>query len=71
MQRYFSNLKNNNTLILSDNDIYHIFTVMRMKDKTLIEVVYDHELYICETSVNEKNSAFIVKKKKLPLIYLT
>lgn len=64
MQRYFSNNKKDNLLLLSDNDIYHIFTVMRMKDKELIEVVYNHELYICEINVNEKNNAFIIKKDK-------
>lgn len=64
MQRYFSNNKKDNILLLSDNDIYHIFTVMRMKDKELIEVVYNHELYICEINVNEKKNAFIIKKEE-------
>lgn len=64
MQRYFSNVKNDNTLLLNDNDIYHIFTVMRMKDKELIEVVYEHHLYICEINVNEKKSVNIIKKEE-------
>ena len=47
MQRYFSNIKKDNFLILSDNDLYHIKTVMRMKENDLIEVVYNHLLHIC------------------------
>lgn len=62
MQRYFSNKKNDNSLILSSNDIYHIRTVMRMSDNTHIEVVYNKELYIC--SINSNNEAEILEKKK-------
>lgn len=47
MQRYFSDKKDNNQLVLSDNDLYHIKTVMRMKDNDLIEVVYNEQLYLC------------------------
>ena len=47
MQRYFAKEKNNNKFILDDNDLYHIRTVMRMKDNDKIYVVYDKTTYIC------------------------
>src|SRR5574344_1857819 len=48
MQRYFTNKLNDKTFILSNNDMYHIKKVMRMKDNDKIEVVYNKELYICK-----------------------
>lgn len=48
MQRYFSNKKIDNTFTLSNDDLYHIKTVMRMKDKECIQVVYDETPYLCE-----------------------
>ena len=47
MQRYFSNLKKGNILFLSKDDLYHIKTVMRMKED-YIEVVYNNQLHICK-----------------------
>lgn len=52
MQRYFSNNKKDNRLELSDDDLFHIKTVMRMKNADLIEVVYNNKLYICEVDLN-------------------
>ena len=46
MQRYFTNLVKNNCFILNNDDMYHIKTVMRMKEKDLIEVVYDNKLFL-------------------------
>ena len=40
MQRYFAKEYKDN-LILETSDIHHIKNVMRMKEKDLIEVVYD------------------------------
>lgn len=48
MQRYFSKQKIEDTFILKNDDYYHIKTVMRMKDKDKIEVVYDEIPYLCE-----------------------
>lgn len=48
MQRYFSNKKIDNTFTLSNDDLYHIKTVMRMKDKECIQVVYEETPYLCE-----------------------
>lgn len=47
MQRYFGNEKKENTFLLGKDDLYHIKTVMRMKDGDLIEVVYQSKLYTC------------------------
>ncbi len=47
MQRYFSNELKDNSLYLSNDDIHHIKTVMRMDDKSKIEIVYQKKLYIC------------------------
>lgn len=47
MQRYFAKEKRINTFILNNDDIYHIKTVMRMKDGDSIYVVYDEKTYIC------------------------
>ncbi len=48
MQRYFSKIKNDNILILNEDDLYHIKVVMRMQKDDLVEVVYDNNLYICK-----------------------
>lgn len=47
MQRYFSDVKKDNFLILKKEDLYHIRTVMRMKED-YIEVVYNKQLHICK-----------------------
>lgn len=48
MQRYFTKEKIGNDFILSTEDLYHIKTVMRMRENDKIEVVYNNELYICK-----------------------
>lgn len=45
MQRYFASEKTNNLFMLKDTDMHHIKNVMRFKDGTKIEVVYDKKLY--------------------------
>ena len=50
MQRYFSDKKNNNYLILKDEDLYHIKTVMRLKNNDLIS----NESFSCLDEVNNK-----------------
>lgn len=47
MQRYFSNKLVNDYFLLSDDDIYHIKTVMRLKENDKIEVVYKNIAYLC------------------------
>jgi len=63
MQRYFAKNKKENEFILDNNDIYHILTVMRMKNNDEIEVVYDEELYICIIKLEDKNIKIISDKK--------
>ena len=60
VQRYFSTTKLTNKILLSDDDLYHIKTVMRMKPSDKIEVIYQKELYICELS--NQYEAEIVEK---------
>ena len=56
MQRYFAKEKVDNYFILNDDDIYHIKTVMRMKNNEKIEIVFENKLHIC--SVNLENNTF-------------
>ena len=63
MQRYFSNNLENNKFILNNDDIYHIVKVMRMKDKEKIEVVYNHNVYLCELDMSNN-----LEVKKLELL---
>lgn len=60
MQRYFSNLKKDNLLLLNSDDMYHIKTVMRMITGDEIEVVYEKQLYICKL---DDNYNVIIKNK--------
>lgn len=47
MQRYFSKEKNDNLFTLADSDLYHIKTVMRMKENEHVEVIYNEHVYLC------------------------
>lgn len=62
MQRYFAKEKHNDYFKLNDNDIYHITTVMRMKNNDLIEIVYEKKVYICYVDI--KNFNFKIKEEK-------
>lgn len=64
MQRYFSDKKENEYFILSENDLYHIKKVMRMNEGDKIEIVYNKDLYICEL---ENNLGKIIKKEDINL----
>lgn len=55
MQRYFAHEKKDNLFILGNDDLYHIRTVMRMKDNDKIYVVYDKTTYICCLENVKKN----------------
>lgn len=61
MQRYFTKEKIDNKFILNNDDMYHIKTVMRMKNNDKIQVVYNEEVYLCEYLDNEVN---IIKKEE-------
>ena len=63
MQRYFAKGKMDNHFILGDDDLYHIKTVMRMKDNDLIEVVYENRLFHCCIENVKSNIKIIIKKE--------
>lgn len=48
MQRYFSNNRENDGYILSDNDTYHIEKVMRMKLNDKVHVVDNKKTFLCK-----------------------
>ena len=64
MQRYFSENKNNNSFILSNDDSFHIKKVMRMNLKDRIEVINNKKLYICEIESFDPVIANIVEEKE-------
>ncbi len=76
MQRYFSETKNDDIFILSNDDIYHITVVMRLKENDKIEVVYQNVAYLCNLEKN--NNELIIKcaeaiqteEQKIPEIIL-
>lgn len=63
LQRYFSDKLENNTFTLSNDDLYHIKTVMRMKNNDKIQVVYQNEPYLCTISDIETNIQIKIKEK--------
>jgi len=76
MQRYFAQTKVENKFLLKNDDIYHIKTVMRMKDNDKIIVVYENIPYLCEIENVNQNLEINIKeemeiiKDKLPQITL-
>lgn len=47
MQRYFVDNIEKNVFTLNNDDSYHLVTVMRAKEKELVEIIYNEETYIC------------------------
>ncbi len=65
MQRYFTNKKEENILILNEEDSYHIIKVMRMKEKDRVEIIYDKKTYIGEIiEISKAIKCKIVEEKK-------
>ena len=62
MQRYFSNLLDNNEYLLSNNDSYHITKVMRMNVNDKIEIVDNKNVFLCEITSFNPVKARIIKK---------
>ncbi len=71
MQRYFSNKKIDNHFILNEDDLYHIKTVMRMKDNDEIIVVYDKVAYLCCIENVKQNIEITIKNKLEKIDYKT
>ena len=63
MQRYFSYKKIDDYLYLDKDDLYHINTVMRMKNHDQVEIVYDGFVYICE--IIDDNFKIVKKLDKI------
>lgn len=63
MQRYFVNQKENDIFTLSNDDSYHINTVMRMKNKDEIEIIYENQVYISEIILLEPIVKAKIKKE--------
>lgn len=63
MQRYFAKQKTNNHFTLSEEDMYHIKTVMRMSEHDKIQVVYDAKAYLCCLENVNKNMEIRIEKK--------
>lgn len=75
MQQYFGISKKDNTLLLNQNDLNHIKTVMRMKENDEIIVVYENKSYICSlnkdlTSANIKEIFKEYKEKNKFKVYV-
>jgi len=74
MQRYFSNKLDHDYFSLNEDDLYHIKTVMRMKDGDFIEIVYQNDVFIgCLENVNTNVKIKMVEKcqindKKTPAV---
>lgn len=64
MQRYFAIDKKETEFLLEQSDYYHIKTVMRMKEKDKIEVVYEQQLYLCSIIDVETNMKVIIQEKQ-------
>ncbi len=62
MQRYFSNLINNNEYLLSNDDSYHIKKVMRMNLGDKIEIVDNKKVIIGEIVSFDPVKARVVKE---------
>lgn len=63
MQRYFVDENINNKFILSSDDSYHVFRVMRMKLGDKVEILCNQKLYICSISNLEPLVEVIVIKE--------
>ncbi len=63
MQRYFSNLLDNNEYLLSSDDSYHIKKVMRMNIGDRIEIVDNKNVFICEIISLDPVKAKVIENK--------
>ena len=64
MQRYFSNQRENNCYLLSNDDNYHIQKVMRMNIEDKIEIVDNKKVYICKIVDLNPVKALVVDELK-------
>ena len=64
MQRYFTENKENEYLILKKEDLHHIKNVMRNKINDQIECIYQEKLYICKIENLDSTKLKIVMEKE-------
>ena len=62
MQRYFLKEKQQDTLILYEQDLHHIKNVMRYKENDQIEVVWNGMVYLCNIDVLSPLKLSIIKE---------
>lgn len=65
MQRYFAKAKEGQAFILKDSDLHHIKQVMRMKEGTTIEVVYNNLVYECRINTINPFTLEIIKQLEI------
>lgn len=63
MQQYFSKKKENEKLILNDNDYHHIKNVMRMKSTDELLICYEKVIYLCSLNEDLKSATIINEYK--------
>lgn len=74
MQRYFAIDKKDDIFTLSDDDLYHIKVVMRMKENDQVEVVFKKQLYICNIKddfqiiLSHNINTNLIKDKEITLV---
>lgn len=61
MQQYFSKKKENEKLILDDNDYHHIKNVMRIKPNDEVLICYEKVIYLC--TLNEDYKSGTIKNE--------
>lgn len=65
MQRYFTSFKDEKNITISNDDIFHIVKVMRMKINDQFEINNDGDIYLAKiTSINPFKFEIIKKKEE-------
>ena len=65
MQRYFAVEKQDDLLVLNEDDYHHIFNVLRLNKHDIIEVVYDGFLYCCNAEIINSVGFQYISSRKL------
>lgn len=65
MQRYFSNKLIDNYFDLKEDDLYHIKTVMRMKNNDLIEIVYESKLFLAKLEITSSDIKVLKQQEEV------
>jgi len=71
MQRYFSDIKKENILVLKSDDVYYIKVVMRLKKDDLIEVVNNNICYLCRLNLDFNADIVEVFEKESKKLFIS